>query len=73
MHPNRQSTPEASGHDENGALSQLLTCPYHDRGYKHFTSLKERIKYCHEKNEDKFIHSHHKTSHKSGRDQIHVM
>nr|XP_033787373.1 zinc finger E-box-binding homeobox 1 isoform X2 [Geotrypetes seraphini] len=84
----RQGTPEASIHDENGtpdAFSQLLTCPYCDRGYKRFTSLKEHIKYRHEKNEDNFSCSmcsytftyrtqleRHMTSHKSGRDQRHV-
>ncbi|XP_053778059.1 zinc finger E-box-binding homeobox 1 isoform X2 [Desmodus rotundus] len=67
------------------AFSQLLTCPYCDRGYKRFTSLKEHIKYRHEKNEDNFSCSlcsytfayrtqleRHMTSHKSGRDQRHV-
>ncbi|KAM8801751.1 zinc finger E-box-binding homeobox 1 isoform 2-T2 [Rhynchonycteris naso] len=84
----RQGTPEASGHDENGtpdAFSQLLTCPYCDRGYKRFTSLKEHIKYRHERNEDSFSCSlcsytfayrtqleRHMTSHKSGREQRHV-
>lgn len=84
----RQGTPEASGQDENGtpdAFSQLLTCPYCDRGYKRFTSLKEHIKYRHEKNEDNFSCSlcsytfayrtqleRHMTSHKSGREQRHV-
>lgn len=84
----RQGTPEASSHDENGtpdAFSQLLTCPYCDRGYKRFTSLKEHIKYRHEKNEDNFSCSlcsytfayrtqleRHMTSHKSGREQRHV-
>ncbi|XP_039200034.1 zinc finger E-box-binding homeobox 1 isoform X1 [Crotalus tigris] len=84
----QQRTPEASGQDENGtpdAFSQLLTCPYCDRGYKRFTSLKEHIKYRHEKNEDNFSCSlcsytfayrtqleRHMTSHKSGRDQRHV-
>lgn len=65
------------------AFSQLLTCPYCDRGYKRFTSLKEHIKYRHEKNEDNFSCSlcsytfayrtqleRHMTSHKSGRDQV---
>uniref|UniRef100_A0A452ULJ7 Zinc finger E-box-binding homeobox 1 n=1 Tax=Ursus maritimus TaxID=29073 RepID=A0A452ULJ7_URSMA len=82
----RQGTPEASGHDDSGtpdAFSQLLTCPYCDRGYKRFTSLKEHIKYRHEKNEDNFSCSlcsytfayrtqleRHMTSHKSGRDQV---
>ncbi|NP_001015808.1 zinc finger E-box-binding homeobox 1 [Xenopus tropicalis] len=84
----RQGTPEAVGQDENGtpdAFSQLLTCPYCDRGYKRFTSLKEHIKYRHEKNEDNFSCSmcsytfayrtqldRHMTSHKSGKDQRHV-
>ncbi|KAM4706047.1 zinc finger E-box-binding homeobox 1 isoform 2-T2 [Rhinophrynus dorsalis] len=84
----RQGTPEASGQDENGtpdAFSQLLTCPYCDRGYKRFTSLKEHIKYRHEKNEENFSCSmcsytfayrtqldRHMTSHKSGKDQRHV-
>ncbi|XP_052506731.1 zinc finger E-box-binding homeobox 1 isoform X3 [Budorcas taxicolor] len=67
------------------AFSQLLTCPYCDRGYKRFTSLKEHIKYRHEKNEDNFSCSlcsytfayrtqleRHMTSHKSGREQRHV-
>ncbi|XP_015415424.1 PREDICTED: zinc finger E-box-binding homeobox 1 isoform X7 [Myotis davidii] len=82
--------PEAQS-DEAGctgtpdAFSQLLTCPYCDRGYKRFTSLKEHIKYRHEKNEDNFSCSlcsytfayrtqleRHMTSHKSGRDQRHV-
>ncbi|XP_078519479.1 zinc finger E-box-binding homeobox 1 isoform X2 [Lissotriton helveticus] len=67
------------------AFSQLLTCPYCDRGYKRFTSLKEHIKYRHEKNEDNFSCSmcsytfayrtqleRHMTSHKSGKDQRHV-
>lgn len=65
------------------AFSQLLTCPYCDRGYKRFTSLKEHIKYRHEKNEDNFSCSlcsytfayrtqldRHMTSHKSGRDPV---
>uniref|UniRef100_A0A8C5MFM6 Zinc finger E-box-binding homeobox 1 n=1 Tax=Leptobrachium leishanense TaxID=445787 RepID=A0A8C5MFM6_9ANUR len=84
----RQGTPEATGQDENGtpdAFSQLLTCPYCDRGYKRYTSLKEHIKYRHEKNEDNFSCSvcsytfayrtqldRHMTSHKSGKDQRHV-
>ncbi|XP_053322503.1 zinc finger E-box-binding homeobox 1 isoform X2 [Spea bombifrons] len=84
----RQGTPEASGQDENGtpdAFSQLLTCPYCDRGYKRYTSLKEHIKYRHEKNEDNFSCSmcsytfayrtqldRHMTSHKSGKDQRHI-
>ncbi|XP_069504175.1 zinc finger E-box-binding homeobox 1 isoform X2 [Ambystoma mexicanum] len=84
----RPDTPEVNCHDENGtpdAFSQLLTCPYCDRGYKRFTSLKEHIKYRHEKNEDNFSCSmcsytfayrtqleRHMTSHKSGKDQRHV-
>ncbi|KAM9343157.1 zinc finger E-box-binding homeobox 2a isoform 2-T3 [Pholidichthys leucotaenia] len=59
----RLSTPEAVGQDESehdllpGApddFAQLLTCPYCDRGYKRLTSLKEHIKYRHEKNEESF-------------------
>ncbi|KAG5841554.1 hypothetical protein ANANG_G00167840, partial [Anguilla anguilla] len=81
----RQGTPEASGHDENGtpdAFSQLLTCPYCARGYKRYTSLKEHIKYRHEKSEDNFSCSlcsytfayrtqldRHMTAHKSGRNR----
>ncbi|XP_040912610.1 zinc finger E-box-binding homeobox 2a isoform X1 [Toxotes jaculatrix] len=55
------------GDDTNGLLNgndlppgapddfaQLLTCPYCDRGYKRLTSLKEHIKYRHEKNEESF-------------------
>nr|XP_029523500.1 zinc finger E-box-binding homeobox 2-like isoform X2 [Oncorhynchus nerka] len=59
----RMGTPEASetnGQEENDlppgtpdAFAQLLTCPYCDRGYKRLTSLKEHIKYRHEKNEEK--------------------
>ncbi|XP_067863547.1 zinc finger E-box-binding homeobox 1b isoform X1 [Heptranchias perlo] len=85
----RRGTPEASGQEENGtpdAFAQLLTCPYCDRGYKRLTSLKEHIKYRHEKNEDNFSCSlcsytfayrtqldRHMASHKSGRDQRHVV
>ncbi|XP_042188547.1 zinc finger E-box-binding homeobox 1b isoform X3 [Callorhinchus milii] len=85
----RLGTPEASGQEENGppdAFAQLLTCPYCDRGYKRLTSLKEHIKYRHEKNEDNFSCSlcsytfayrtqldRHVASHKSGRDQRHVV
>ncbi|XP_028846288.1 zinc finger E-box-binding homeobox 2a isoform X2 [Denticeps clupeoides] len=65
----RLGTPETNGQDEvdneneNGeemasrtpdAFAQLLTCPYCDRGYKRLTSLKEHIKYRHEKNEESF-------------------
>ncbi|XP_048404943.1 zinc finger E-box-binding homeobox 1b isoform X8 [Stegostoma tigrinum] len=75
--------------DDDGtpdAFAQLLTCPYCDRGYKRLTSLKEHIKYRHEKNEDNFSCSicsytfayrtqldRHMASHKSGRDQRHVV
>ncbi|XP_060752806.1 zinc finger E-box-binding homeobox 1b isoform X3 [Tachysurus vachellii] len=67
------------------AFSQLLTCPYCSRGYKRYTSLKEHIKYRHEKSEDNFscslcsyTFSHrtqldrHMSAHKAGRDQRHV-
>ncbi|KAJ8247105.1 hypothetical protein GJAV_G00258790 [Gymnothorax javanicus] len=57
----RLGTPEANGQEENDlppgtpdAFAQLLTCPYCDRGYKRLTSLKEHIKYRHEKNEETF-------------------
>ncbi|XP_046880142.1 zinc finger E-box-binding homeobox 1b [Hypomesus transpacificus] len=84
----RQGTPEASSHDENGtpdSFSQLLTCPYCARGYKRYSSLKEHIKYRHEKSEDNFSCSQcsytftyrtqlerHMTAHKAGREQRHV-
>ncbi|XP_057214515.1 zinc finger E-box-binding homeobox 1b [Triplophysa rosa] len=84
----QQGTPETSGHDENGtpdSFSQLLTCPYCSRGYKRYTSLKEHIKYRHEKSEDNFSCSlcsytfayrtqldRHMTAHKAGREQRHV-
>lgn len=64
-------------------FAQLLTCPYCDRGYKRLTSLKEHIKYRHEKNEeifscplcaDTFSHrtqlERHMTTHKPTRDQV---
>uniref|UniRef100_A0A668A866 Zinc finger E-box binding homeobox 1b n=1 Tax=Myripristis murdjan TaxID=586833 RepID=A0A668A866_9TELE len=67
------------------AFSQLLTCPYCSRGYKRYSSLKEHIKYRHEKSEDNFSCSQcsytfayrtqlerHMTAHKVGRDQRHV-
>ncbi|XP_068184641.1 zinc finger E-box-binding homeobox 2a isoform X2 [Antennarius striatus] len=59
----RLGTPEAAGQDDSehdllcgapDAFSQLLTCPYCDRGYKRLTSLKEHIRYRHQKNEDTF-------------------
>ncbi|XP_029102247.1 zinc finger E-box-binding homeobox 1-like [Scleropages formosus] len=85
----RQGTPDASVHDENAgtpdAFSQLLTCPYCARGYKRYASLKEHIKYRHEKSEDNFSCSlcsytfahrtqldRHMTVHKSAREQRHV-
>ncbi|XP_078465397.1 zinc finger E-box-binding homeobox 2 isoform X1 [Lampetra planeri] len=51
-----QGTPEHEGPAENDAhvasaldaFSQLLACPYCDRGYKRLTSLKEHIRYRHE-------------------------
>ncbi|KAG9337459.1 hypothetical protein JZ751_028751 [Albula glossodonta] len=65
------------------AFSQLLTCPYCARGYKRYTSLKEHIKYRHEKSEDNFSCSlcsytfayrtqldRHMSAHKTGRDQV---
>ncbi|XP_070770357.1 zinc finger E-box-binding homeobox 2a isoform X3 [Enoplosus armatus] len=87
----RLGTPEAIGQEESehdlmsGApddFAQLLTCPYCDRGYKRLTSLKEHIKYRHEKNEeifacplcaDAFSHrtqlERHMTTHKPATDQ----
>ncbi|XP_052004093.1 zinc finger E-box-binding homeobox 2-like isoform X1 [Xyrauchen texanus] len=87
----RLSTPEDNGQDENesdlalrtpDAFAQLLTCPYCDRGYKRLTSLKEHIKYRHEKNEESFpcplcsdtfpYHTQldrHMATHKAARDQ----
>uniref|UniRef100_A0A8C2ZQF6 Zinc finger E-box binding homeobox 2a n=1 Tax=Cyclopterus lumpus TaxID=8103 RepID=A0A8C2ZQF6_CYCLU len=56
----RLGTPEATDQDENllsgtpDAFAQLLTCPYCERGYKRLTSLKEHIKYRHERNEESF-------------------
>ncbi|XP_036400654.1 zinc finger E-box-binding homeobox 2-like isoform X2 [Megalops cyprinoides] len=85
----RLGTPEANGQEENelqpgtpDAFAQLLTCPYCDRGYKRLTSLKEHIKYRHEKNEESFTcplcsysFAHrtqlerHMATHKPGREQ----
>ncbi|XP_047456798.1 zinc finger E-box-binding homeobox 2a isoform X3 [Mugil cephalus] len=87
----RLGTPEALGPDDSehdlaaGAaddFAQLLTCPYCDRGYKRLTSLKEHIKYRHEKMEemltcplcsDTFSHraqlERHMTTHKAATDQ----
>lgn len=65
------------------SFSQLLTCPYCARGYKRYSSLKEHIKYRHEKTEESFSCpecsysfayraqlERHMTVHKSGRDQV---
>lgn len=65
------------------AFAQLLTCPYCDRGYKRLTSLKEHIKYRHEKNEENFPCplcnytfayrtqlERHMVTHKPGTDQV---
>ncbi|XP_074514128.1 zinc finger E-box-binding homeobox 2a isoform X1 [Sebastes fasciatus] len=87
----RLGTPEAVGQDESehdllsgtpDDFAQLLTCPYCDRGYKRLTSLKEHIKYRHERNEESFAcplcadtfgHrtqlERHMTTHKPSRDQ----
>nr|XP_054607211.1 zinc finger E-box-binding homeobox 1b isoform X1 [Nothobranchius furzeri] len=86
--PNRQGTPDASIHDENGtpdSFSQLLTCPYCSRGYKRYSSLKEHIKYHHEKTGESFSCTEcsysfahcaqlerHMNIHKFGRDQKHT-
>ncbi|KAM3607880.1 uncharacterized protein V6R79_015605 [Siganus canaliculatus] len=57
----RLGTPEGITQDESehellpgtpDDFAQLLTCPYCERGYKRLTSLKEHIKYRHEKQED---------------------
>ncbi|TRY55612.1 hypothetical protein DNTS_021492, partial [Danionella cerebrum] len=68
------------------AFAQLLTCPYCDRGYKRLTSLKEHIKYRHEKNEESFACplcsytfayrtqlERHMATHKPGRDQHQIL
>uniref|UniRef100_A0A8C2X7H8 Zinc finger E-box binding homeobox 1b n=1 Tax=Cyclopterus lumpus TaxID=8103 RepID=A0A8C2X7H8_CYCLU len=84
----RQGTPDAGIHDENGtpdSFSQLLTCPYCARGYKRYSSLKEHIKYRHEKTDESFNCpecsysfayraqlERHMTVHKGGRDQRHI-
>uniref|UniRef100_A0AAX7TG53 C2H2-type domain-containing protein n=1 Tax=Astatotilapia calliptera TaxID=8154 RepID=A0AAX7TG53_ASTCA len=81
-----ESLPQGSmpdlGPDTQDDFAQLLTCPYCDRGYKRLTSLKEHIKYRHEKNEESFpcplcaeTFGHraqldrHMTTHKPARDQ----
>ncbi|RVE59041.1 hypothetical protein OJAV_G00200300 [Oryzias javanicus] len=86
--PPRQGTPDAGVHDENGtpdSFSQLLTCPYCSRGYKRYSSLKEHIKYRHEKTDESFSCpecsysfayraqlERHMTVHRNGRDQRHI-
>ncbi|XP_040056744.1 zinc finger E-box-binding homeobox 2a isoform X1 [Gasterosteus aculeatus] len=61
----RLGTPEAIGQEESehaadllsgspDDFSQLLTCPYCERGYKRLSSLKEHIKYRHERSEESF-------------------
>lgn len=65
------------------SFSQLLTCPYCARGYKRYSSLKEHIKYRHEKTDESFSCpdcnysfayraqlERHMAVHKSGRDQV---
>ncbi|XP_030641903.1 zinc finger E-box-binding homeobox 2a isoform X2 [Chanos chanos] len=92
----RLGTPETNGLDESendltaprtpDAFAQLLTCPYCDRGYKRQTSLKEHIKYRHEKNEESFPCplcsdtfsyrtqlERHMATHKPSRDQPQIM
>lgn len=64
-------------------FAQLLTCPHCDRGYKRVSSLKEHIKYRHEKNEDSLGCSlcsevfpsrsqleRHMSAHKPSREQV---
>uniref|UniRef100_A0AAV2JIN9 C2H2-type domain-containing protein n=1 Tax=Knipowitschia caucasica TaxID=637954 RepID=A0AAV2JIN9_KNICA len=86
--PARPETPETAGPDENGtpdSFSQLLTCPFCSRGYKRYSSLKEHIKYRHEKSDDSYncpecsySFSHraqlerHMSAHKAPRDQRHI-
>lgn len=65
------------------SFSQLLTCPYCARGYKRYSSLKEHIKYRHEKTHESFGCPHcsysfayraqlerHMAVHKGGREQV---
>lgn len=65
------------------SFSQLLTCPYCARGYKRYSSLKEHIKYRHEKTDESFSCpdcnysfayraqlERHMAVHKSGREQV---
>lgn len=64
-------------------FAQLLACPYCDRGYKRLTSLKEHIKYRHEKNQESFACplcadafssrtqlERHMAAHKAGGEQV---
>ncbi|CAK8679372.1 unnamed protein product [Clavelina lepadiformis] len=64
-------------------FESMLTCPYCDRGYKRMASLKEHIKYRHEKKEDnhscpvcrytfayKSQLDRHMTTHNPGRNKI---
>ncbi|KAM8856494.1 zinc finger E-box-binding homeobox 2a isoform 2-T3 [Spinachia spinachia] len=66
-------------------FSQLLTCPYCERGYKRLSSLKEHIKYRHERSEESFACplctdsfslrsqlERHMTAHRPARDQLQV-
>nr|XP_046259564.1 zinc finger E-box-binding homeobox 2a isoform X2 [Scatophagus argus]XP_046259565.1 zinc finger E-box-binding homeobox 2a isoform X2 [Scatophagus argus] len=88
----RLGTPEAIGQEESehdllsgtpDDFAQLLTCPYCDRGYKRLTSLKEHIKYRHERIEESFACplcadtfsnrtqlERHMTTHKPTREQM---
>ncbi|KAL6100320.1 zeb2 [Pungitius sinensis] len=88
----RQGTPEAITQEESehdllsgspDEFSQLLTCPYCERGYKRLSSLKEHIKYRHERSEESFscplcadsfsLRSQlerHMTTHRPTRDQV---
>ncbi|XP_075899276.1 zinc finger E-box-binding homeobox 1b [Nelusetta ayraudi] len=86
----REASPDATFSDENGTppdlFSQLLTCPYCTRGYKRYSSLKEHIRYRHEKTKETFscpecscsfphraLLERHLAAHKSGRNQRHAM
>ncbi|XP_077993261.1 zinc finger E-box-binding homeobox 2-like isoform X2 [Glandiceps talaboti] len=68
---------------EDGSEDTILSCPYCERVYKRATSLKEHIKYRHEKNANNFACSEcnysfayksqlerHMATHMPGRDQI---
>ncbi|XP_070535423.1 zinc finger E-box-binding homeobox 2-like isoform X2 [Ptychodera flava] len=73
---------DISGGNDDGE-DTILSCPYCDRVYKRATSLKEHIKYRHEKNANNFACSEcnysfayksqlerHMATHMPGRDQI---